>query len=63
MKASADVIKRLELLFEVYEKEVSDKLSSGLIAENTAKTYLLHSGNFIKWCRDEFVPGARNLNK
>ncbi|OMC63537.1 hypothetical protein BK121_26780 [Paenibacillus odorifer] len=63
MKAPADVIKRLELLFEEYEKEVSDKLSSGLIAENTAKTYLLHSGNFIKWCRDEFAPGARNQQK
>lgn len=47
MKAPADVMKRLELLSEEYEKEVSDKLSSGLIAENTAKTYLLHSRNFI----------------
>lgn len=37
MKASADVIKRLELLFEEYEKEVSDKLKSGLIAENTLR--------------------------
>ncbi|WP_151736750.1 hypothetical protein [Paenibacillus tengchongensis] len=63
MKVPTDIMKRMELLFEEYEKEVSDKLSNGLISENTAKTYLLHSGNFIKWCRDEFVPGARNQQK
>lgn len=63
MRASQDFVKKLELLFEEYEKEVTEKMKSGLIAENTANTYLLHSGNFVKWCRNDFVPGGRKLNK
>lgn len=63
MKASQDFINQLEKLFETYEQEVLEKLENGVLKETTAKTYLLHSGNFIKWCRDDFVPGARNENK
>lgn len=61
MRASPEFIKQLEQLFEAYEKEVIDKKKTGLIAENTSKTYLLHTGNFVSWCKNEFVPGARNL--
>ncbi|GKS12795.1 hypothetical protein YDYSY3_37950 [Paenibacillus chitinolyticus] len=60
MKAPEDFLRQLELLFENYEKEVNEKRSTGLLAENTTKTYLLHTGNFVRWCRGEFVPGARN---
>ncbi|MFD0619721.1 hypothetical protein ACFQZR_19830 [Paenibacillus sp. GCM10027629] len=60
MKASQDFIKQLELLYEVYEKEVTEKLRAGILKETTAKTYLTHSSNFARWCKNDFVPGDRN---
>jgi hypothetical protein len=63
MKASQDFLKQLEQLFETYEQEVTAKMNSGLLAKNTEQTYLLHSGNFVKWCRGEFIPGGRNEKK
>ncbi|MBW4080262.1 hypothetical protein [Paenibacillus sp. S150] len=63
MRASQDFINQLELLFETYEQEVTDKLKRGVLKASAAKTYLYHSGNFIKWCRNDFVPGAKNERK
>lgn len=60
MKASQEFIKQLEDLYQIYEKEVREKSKGGLLAENSSKTYLLHSGNFVKWCRGNFNPGGRN---
>ncbi|WP_419885715.1 hypothetical protein [Paenibacillus sp. B-A-8] len=60
MKASQDFIKQLELLYEQYEKEVLEKLKVGILKDTTAKTYLTHSNNFVRWCRNDFVPGDRN---
>ncbi|MCY9669913.1 hypothetical protein M5X11_34235 [Paenibacillus alginolyticus] len=60
MKASQDFIKQLELLYEQYEKEVTEQLKTGILKEKTAKTYLTHSTNFVRWCRNDFVPGGRN---
>ncbi|BBW98771.1 hypothetical protein [Geobacillus subterraneus] len=63
MRASQEFIKKLEELYQIYENEVKEKAKEGLLADNTARTYLLHSGNFVKWCRNEFVPGGRNEKK
>lgn len=63
MKASNNFIKQLEELYQMYEEEIKIKTNDGFLAPNTSKTYLLHSGNFVKWCRDEFVPGFRNKAK
>lgn len=63
MKASSEFIKQLELLFEQYENEVLEKKHDGILEENTARTYLLHSNNFIRWCRNDFVPGAKKTGK
>lgn len=60
MKASQEFIKQLEDLYQDYEKEVREKSKDGLLTENTSKTYLLHSGNFVNWCRGNFNPGGRN---
>ncbi|CAM3854234.1 MULTISPECIES: hypothetical protein [Paenibacillus] len=60
MKASQDFIKQLELLYEQYEQEVTEKLKAGILKDTTAKTYLTHSSNFVRWCRNDFVPGDRN---
>lgn len=47
-------------LFHQYEQEVLEAERKGYLKENTVKTYLLHSGNFVKWCNEEFEPGLRN---
>lgn len=60
MRASQEFIKELELLYQRYEQEVMKKTKKGLLTESTAKTYLVHSNNFIKWCRNDFIPGERN---
>lgn len=60
MKKNNDFINELEKLFSQYEREVREAESKGYLAMNTAKTYLVHSENFIKWCKDEFEPGRRN---
>ncbi|MEK4381959.1 hypothetical protein NSS70_08810 [Aeribacillus sp. FSL K6-2848] len=50
-------------MYQNYENEVKEKAKEGLLADNTVRTYLLHSGNFVKWYRNEFVPGGRNEKK
>lgn len=60
MKTSKELVNEIETLFSQYEKEVYEKQKQGLMAENTVKTYLQHSGNFVKWIKDEFEPGAKN---
>ena len=48
MRASQDFIEQLELLYEAYEQEVTEKLKAGIIEEKTAKTYLRHSSTFVR---------------
>lgn len=60
MRASKEFIRELELLYEAYEKEVTEKLNAGVLKDSTAKTYLTHSSNFVRWCRNDFVPGDKN---
>ena len=40
------------------DRYVTVVTTSGL-AQNTKNTYLLHSGNFVKWLSGEFFPGER----
>lgn len=61
MKTTSEAMKEIENLFEQYEKEVSLAKKEGFLMENTVRTYLLHSGNFVKWCRGEFTPGGKNM--
>lgn len=60
MKAEPAVLSGIKKLFQEYEQEVAEAERKGYLKENTAKTYILHSGNFVKWCNGEFEPGARN---
>lgn len=46
-----------------YELEVRQAQKVGLLTENTARTYLLHASNFVKWNKGDFVPGGRNQQK
>jgi len=63
MKTSKDIIIEIERLLSEYDKEVHKSMDNGLLKFNTVKTYLLHSNNFVRWCRDEFIPGDRNATR
>ncbi|MCQ6276009.1 hypothetical protein JMM81_13795 [Bacillus sp. V3B] len=63
MKASQEFIQQLEDLYQVYEQEVLEKMREGILEKKTAKTYLRHSGTFVRWCKDDFVPGIRKVNQ
>jgi hypothetical protein len=60
LEGNLEFNKELKRLFSIYEKEVKEAKSKGLLTESTARTYLLHSGNFLKLCKDDFQPGGRN---
>lgn len=55
-----DTIKKIEKLYDVYEKEVYKAKEDGFLQENTVKTYLTHSRNFVKGCKGDFEPGGKN---
>ena len=60
MRANKEFTEELERHFKTYHSEVNQAFKNGFLKDNTAHTYLLHSGNFIKWIKDDFEPGARN---
>ena len=60
MKTDRETIKELDRLIEEYTKEVEQAQRDGHLKDNTVRTYLLHSNNFVKWCKGEFEPGGRN---
>jgi len=60
MKVEPELEKKLETLLQKYEEEVKEAEEKGYLMENTVKTYLTHSRNFIKWCKGNFEPGGRN---
>jgi hypothetical protein len=59
VRASIEFIEQLEELYQQYELEVTQKMKAGILEEKTAKTYLRHSSTFVRWCRNDFVPGVR----
>ena len=60
MKVTKEMSATLENLIEKYEEEVISAQRQGYLKDNTSKTYLLHSKNFIKWCNGNFEPGGKN---
>ncbi|MBU3130461.1 hypothetical protein [Clostridium tagluense] len=62
MNVSSEVMIEMERLFNEYEELVEEKRKNGLLKESAASTYLLHSRNFIRWCKGDFMPGNRNIN-
>jgi len=63
MKTTQEIMQEIERLYSEYEKEVYIAKKEGYLMDNTVKTYLLHSGNFVKWCRGHFVPGGKNASQ
>ena len=60
MQSNSETILEIEKLFQQYKQEVLEAEKNGYIQKNTTRTYLLHSGNFVKWCKGQFEPGGRN---
>ena len=60
MKTDASTIKEIEKFLQAYEREVMLAQDHGYLQPNTTRTYLLHSRNFVKWCKNGFDPGGRN---
>jgi hypothetical protein len=58
MRVSQEFMKQLEDLHQIYEEEVNEKLKNGLLKPSAAKTYLRHSGTFVRWCKGDFTPGV-----
>jgi hypothetical protein len=59
MKANKEFLNQLNELLNQYEQEVNQARKQGQLTESTAKTYLLHTNNFAKWCKGNFVQGGR----
>ncbi|MBD8037071.1 hypothetical protein H9635_09970 [Solibacillus sp. A46] len=58
-----EFIKMLDEKINEYEKLIQTTEKDGLLKSNTSKTYLLHSMNFVRWCKGEFIPGDKNKCK
>lgn len=54
-KISPDLQRQIEQAFEDYRREVE----ASALAEASQHTYLLHAGNFVRWLKGDFEPGAR----
>ena len=54
MQVNAQVSAAVQDACRRYEQEVE----ASNLARNTKHTYLLHAGNFVRWLRGDFTPGA-----
>ena len=59
MRADRKTLIKIEELLEEYEIEVEKTRKSGELKYLSAKTYLYHARNFVRWCKEDFVPGIR----
>ncbi len=54
MQISAAALQEVEQALRRYEEQVTNSR----VADATQKTYLLHATHFVRWLKDEFVPGG-----
>ena len=59
IRISRQALIEVEQAFDQYREVLAELEESSTIMENTRKTYLVHSKNFVRWLRGEFDPGAR----
>lgn len=55
MRISLDALREVEDALRNYEREVQ----SSDMTNSTKSTYVMHSTNFVRWLKGEFVLGAR----
>ena len=51
MKTDRNTLHEMERLYQLWEAEVTSAQEQGRLTEKTARTYLLHSSNFLRWCK------------
>ena len=56
---SEEDLLRINAWYGQYFGEVNDARAAGNLTPATATTYLLHSGNFVRWLERNFEPGSR----
>jgi hypothetical protein len=54
MQLPPETVRLVEQAWERYEKVVDN----APLMPNAKRTYLLHSRNFVRWLKDDFMPGA-----
>lgn len=52
-------IREVERLLGEYEREVESARREGRLADASARTYILHATNFVRWIRGDFEPGSQ----
>ncbi len=55
MRVSSKTLQEVEEAHREYEKEVQ----ASNMTPSAKRTYLLHAEHFVRWLKDDFVPGAR----
>ncbi len=60
IRIKREALDEVERALEQYRELLAELEQTGVLKENTRKTYLLHSENFVRWLKDEFDPGERN---
>jgi hypothetical protein len=56
---SVEDVRRLNAWYGQYFSTVNEAREAGRLSPTTATTYLLHSGNFVRWLEGRFEPGSR----
>jgi hypothetical protein len=56
---SAEDLRRINAWYGQYFGAVNEAREGGRLSPATATTYLLHSGNFVRWLESRFEPGIR----
>ena len=57
------VIEEMTKLYDEYESEIMRLCERGFLKDSAARTYLLHSRNFVRWYKGEYEPGRRKMGK
>lgn len=60
IRIKREALVEVERALEQYREVLAELEQAGTLKPSAAKTYILHSENFVRWLKDEFQPGARN---
>ncbi len=60
IRIKREALDEVERALEQYRELLAELEQTNTLKPSAAKTYILHSENFVRWLKDEFEPGARN---
>lgn len=56
---SPEDLSQMDRWYGQYYDEVEEARRGGRLKNSTARTYLIHSENFVRWLHGRFRPGSR----